>query len=375
METGNGNGCNNSFTDDQEMFILTAMSLCAFISITICITTTVIVMCLKLHKHLVYRLTLYQVCGTLVASCSEASSCILLIHNSKWFNWQDACIAIAFFLEYGMWVKLLSTLCLVFHLFCLAVFSKDFKDFETIYIALPLLLPILFIWIPFVHNVYGPAGAWCWIKDWEDDCATEKDTFGIVEQFVLWYVPLTISLIAVIVSVFAILLVLLARGYNSRNIREDTERDVLLVNHVKEQNKKALKQLLPILAYPGIYFALCLIPIVNRLYSAVSSHTNYTLALGHSISIGLWGFFSSLGLLAHIYILKRINSNAKQHMNIQSCQSGDYRNSLSVVAYFESEEATDRFSIPTESLVDDAVARNEYVIVRSSTVTSDSPSN
>ena len=262
-----------------------------------------------------------------------------------------------------MWVKLLSTLCLVFHLFCLAIFSKDLKDFEIIYIVLPLLLPMLFIWVPFIRNVYGHAGAWCWIKDWEDDCATKKDVLGIIEQFVLWYGPLIISLIAVIISVFAILLVLLVRGYSSRKKEEELEREPLLVNLEKERNRKALKQLLPILAYPGVYFVLCLVPIVNRLYSAISSDTNYELALGHSISIALWGFFSSLGLLFHIYFLKRINANkAKEDdLNIQSCQSGE-RNSVSVIEYFET-CVTDKFSIPTESIVD---GRYEYILICSS---------
>ena len=90
--------------------------------------------------------------------------------------------------------KLLFTLCLVFHLFCLAVCLKNFVKLEVIYILLSVLFPLLHVWIPFIHNSYGIENAWCWIWNWNDNCPNSKYKERIIEQFVLWYGPLVVSL-------------------------------------------------------------------------------------------------------------------------------------------------------------------------------------
>ena len=162
------------------------------------------------------------------------------------------------------------------------------------------MFPLLFSWIPFIHNSYGVAGAWCWIRDWKDDCATQKYLEGIVEQFVLWYGPLFISLTLSVVAVFIILVVLAWRSYTHRT----QEHKFLVENHERNQNKKAIKELLPLLAYPVIYYLLALFPIINRVYSAISSNASFELALTQSITEPFWGFFSSWALIIHIFVMR-----------------------------------------------------------------------
>ena len=124
--------------------------------------------------------------------------------------------------------------------------------------------------IPFIHNSYDVAGAWCWIRGWKDDCATQKYLEGTIEQFVLWYGPLYVSLTITVVAVFIIIIVLVQRARAHKNL----ENECLIENHEHDQNKKAIKELLPLLAYPVIFYVLSLFPIIDRTYSATSTNNN-----------------------------------------------------------------------------------------------------
>ena len=350
-------GCNNSFSNHEKETVLIVMSSTASTSFIVCVFASCVVVCLKLHRIFTYRLIVYQVFGSMVVSSSEALSSILLVHKSKVF-WHDACLATAFYMEYAMWVKLLSTICLVFHLFCLAVFYKSFQRYELAYILLPLALPLLISWAPFIHRTYGPAGAWCWIRDWKDDCATQKYMLGIAEQFGLWYGPLFISLTAGFLAVVIVFFTIALRAKRGRQSNENSEIEPLLEAQQVEQYKRALKQLLPILAYPGIYYTLCLFPIANRIYSAISPQTNLKLALAHSVSISLWGLFSSLGLLLHILILKRLGRRRTRPTSIQSRSANQFEDiTYTAAAVFTTENPSEvegryRGSIPSESYID-----------------------
>ena len=198
--------CNNTFTKDQKNYILIAWSGTGMLSFTMCLIAVSLAFCMRLYKNFTYRLAMYQVLSSLCLSAAEASAITLLNFNGNIY-YQIACKTTAFPLEYFSWVKLLVTLCLVFHLFCLAVCLRNFKKLEIGYVLFSILFPLLFSWIPFIHNSFGVVGAWCWIRSWKDDCATQKYLEGIIEQFVLWYGPLFISLTLSVVAVFIILIV------------------------------------------------------------------------------------------------------------------------------------------------------------------------
>ena len=81
-----------------------------------------------------------------------------------------------------------------------------------------LVLPLLFDWIPFVTNSYGPEkGSLCWIYKVKSDCSTQ--TAGLVEQIMLWDVPF--GLVAVLTLVlFVATLCLLKRELKNTKVRK-----------------------------------------------------------------------------------------------------------------------------------------------------------
>lgn len=187
-------------------------------------------------------------------------------------------------------------MCLTFHLFLFAVFFKNFQRLELVYVLSSILIPLLHGWIPFIHNSYGMSGAWCWIRGWEDDCMTKKYEEGIIEVFALWYGPVIIALALNSLGIVVIIITMLCRAY--QQVKSESDK---LLSREKEQKRKALRQLLPLLAYPVLFFLLMLIPFAHRIYDAAAHGISYPLTLAHAVANPCWGLLSGLALIAHIF--------------------------------------------------------------------------
>ena len=353
MEFGSGaqnsstDNCNVSFTKDQKNELLLAMASSGAVSTVMCMIAVILVIYWRMYKYFVYRLALYQVLSCLLFSVSE--SLVLMNYNyneTKRFH-VSACLATAFLMQYTMWVKLLFTLCLVFHLFCLAVCLKNFTKLEIAYVLLSALSPLLNAWIPFVNNFYNLAGGWCWIHAWKDNCPTHKYKNGIIEQFTLWYGPLFVALTLCLIAVIMIVLVLVRRAYLSHK----KEAEPLITEN---RNKTALKELLPLLVYPIIFFVLAVFPLVDRIYGAASKSKHgsyYTLLMAHSITQASWGFFSALALIIHVLYMRfrrkihlhRAQRNVTTNRNIQGDTAAYTRFTVA------STNAVSAYTIPRES--------------------------
>ena len=292
--------CNVSFTIRQRNHLLVAMASSGAVSSVMCSIAILLVLYLKMYKYFVYRLALYQVFSSLFFSLSEVIVLMMTNYTSDNKYYIIACRTTAFLVQYTMGVKLLFTLCLMFHLFNLAVCLKNLQSFEIAYIIVSIFFPLLVDWIPFVHDFYDLAGPWCWIRDWNNDCPSQKDMIGIIEQFSLWYGPLFISLTLCLIAVVIILFVLVKRAYVSRS----NESELLLVQ--ESRNKTALKEILPLLAYPIIFFVLALFPLIDRIYGAISPHGSFNLLLIHALSEASWGSFSALALLVHVCLRHKL---------------------------------------------------------------------
>ena len=339
--------CNNTFTKDQKNYILIAWSGTGMLSLIMCLIAVSLVFCMRLYKNFTYRLAMYQILSSLCLSAAEALFLTLLNYDDDMYY---ACKTIAFLMECFQWIKLLFTICLIFHLFCLAVCLKNFRRLEKGYVLFSTLFPLLYSWIPFTHNnSFDVAPACCWIKDWKEDCATQKYFEGVIEQFVLWYGPLFISLTITVVAVFIILIVLAQRAYAHKN----QESECLIENHERNQNKKAIKELLPLLAYPVIFYVLSLIPLIDRIYSAISCNANFGWALGHALSQALWGFFSSWALIIHILVMRKLKKKSRVQFKEQPITSVANIGVMYTTYTEGSTNAGTKYSIPFESDIDD----------------------
>ena len=337
--------CNETFSRTQRNTLLIVLGSTGLVSFSSCVVALSLVFHFGLHKKSTYRLAMYQVLSALAYSFILMLSFVSLNRSSDSLPFAIYCKAKAFFNVYILWVNLLFTISLTFHLFYLAVFLKNLEKMELFYVLFSTLFPLLFSWIPFIHNNYGVTGAWCWIRNWKGNCATQNYLEGIIEQFTLWYGPLFVCLTISIIATIIIVLVLLWRVCKAKS---DVNQPLL-----KSKYKKALHELLPLLAYPAIFNCLSLFSLVHRIYDAATPFTSFKLALAHSITISLLGLFSSTVLILHVVIVRfhrRVSSVKRDQWTWGNIQGGIVTSVRSTHA--ASTDYSTMFLSPCESEVD-----------------------
>ena len=337
--------CNETYSLTQKNTILIVLGSTGLVSFCSCVVALSLVFHFGLHKKSTYRLAMYQVLSALAYSFILMLSFFLLNHSSDSLPFAIFCKTRAFLTVYILWVNLLFTVSLTFHLFYLAVFLKNLEKMELSYILFSTLFPLLLSWIPFIHNNYGVAGAWCWIRNWKGNCATQNYLEGIIEEFTLWYGPLFVCLI---ISTFATIIIVLVLLWRVCKAKSDVNQPLL-----KSKYKKALHELLPLLAYPTIFDFLFLFPLVNRIYDAVTSFTSFKLALANSITASLLGLFSSTVLILHVVIVRfhrRVSSVKRDQWTWGNIQGGIVTSVKSTHA--ASTDYSTVFLSPCESEVD-----------------------
>ena len=304
----NANCANSSLNSEDKQGALYAVGILGSLSTIPCLTAVVLVFVFKLHKNFAHRLALYQVLAALFYGIIAAIQ-LAFVRYPKLDGDDIGCAVIGFFSVFSLWVKLMFTSWVVLHLFCFSVFYKDLqhKIIEKLFVCISIGFPLLFVWIPFISwptginsttIAYGSAGAWCWIKNWKNDCSEDKFLPGIVEQFILWYGP---ALFCSIANSIAIIIIIARFTCCKPNI----EKGPLLKSG---QRMKALKELLPLLVYPILFCALLIPPLVNRIVGAIPNIqvgiiTPSTVISG--ICIPLQSLLAGIALLVHIAVLKR----------------------------------------------------------------------
>ena len=351
--------CNNTFSKEQIDQILIALSTTGMVSMVTCFIAVLMVVLLRLYKKFAYRLALYQVLAALFFSLTLSLELLALHYESKSVYFRRVCEAVGFMTQYSTWVKLMFTACLTFHLFCLAVFFKNFIKLEVMYVLISVFSPLLHVWIPFIKHSFGMSGAWCWIRGWKDDCAREKYTLGLIEQFALWYGPFFLVALVDALAIVTMVITLAIRASKERRRSSVSDMEPLL-NQTRDQKKEALKQLLPLLIYPLLFLMLILFALVDRVYGALAKSASYPLAIIHAVFGLSWGLFAGLALILHLCLLKEWSkkkrkwvSHAHRHAKSKSKSALHCSNDCNDFVTDDPTTApTTRPSIPAESEVD-----------------------
>ena len=85
---------------------------------------------------------------------------------------------------------------------------------EVLLVVGSLVVPALYVWVPFIAVPYGESGPWCWIETLKKNCCRKKGSFW--EQMGLWYIPFGLT---AVFSIFAIVLFLASLRYRFPKIR------------------------------------------------------------------------------------------------------------------------------------------------------------
>ena len=254
--------CSNSTDNDKlnNCSILLSMSSVGTAAIVVCLVALIMAFKFKLHKFFIHRLAIYQVLSATLYSIVCVMEVIFIKYrydgdDSRYDNdpYHIPCIIEGFMLEYTLWIKLMFTFCLTFHLFCLSVRHVKFAQLEVFYVLTSVFGPLLFIWIPFISIsksgiIYGRAGAWCWIQNWKNNNSSQDLEPGVIEQYVLLYGPAISGLILCGAAVLVIAVVLICQAYNCKCCRRDNDNEsqpLLLNDDDLMKKRKILREILP----------------------------------------------------------------------------------------------------------------------------------
>ena len=164
-------------------------------------------------------------------------------------------------------------------------------------------IPLLFDWIPFVNGLYGVAGAWCWIRNWKGGCPEDKIMLGTIEQYAFLHAPGTVLFLIDLILIIVTIGVLLYRSY-CRPVKEAAEYDPLLERQAKRQ-KKAFKEILPLILYPIIFIILFLPSLIQRIYGAIVPEAQrYFVFVLQAVTIPGYGSFVGVIVIIHVFIMK-----------------------------------------------------------------------
>ena len=117
---------------------------------------------------------------------------------------------------------------------------------------------------------------------------------GIIEQFALYYAPGLACLAIDSVLAAAMVTILYTR------VHREKKRDPTIKWHPLEE---AIKQILPLVAYPVLFLLLLLPGFVNRVYGATPNQPSVGLMYFSIVCTALWGFVGGATLSVHILIM------------------------------------------------------------------------
>ena len=199
--------------------------------------------------------------------------------DGRWGN--SACKLISFSLMYTDWVMLLLICWLILYLFRLAqcigkpltLFHVHHQVlFEAAVIAFTFTLPLLFVWAPFVTDLYGVGSMmWCGIVI-ERNCGDTRQGLGILIG--IWYLPAAV--IALLCTVGVIIVISLFWKYYKRQ-------------GLTRQMSNAIMKGVPPVTYLVLYNTINCIDISSLIYHNSSRgswkrNTDYHLWITHAIT-------------------------------------------------------------------------------------------
>ncbi|CAK8673199.1 uncharacterized protein LOC143468932 [Clavelina lepadiformis] len=163
-------------------------------------------------------------------------------------------------LTYFDWTVLMWVSCITYNLYQNVMKHRRTDRLEKFYHFFSWVIPpLLFSLLPLIGDNYGPAGAWCWIKH-------ESTAW----RFAIWYVPLFVIIIALF-GIYIYIIIYLRKQMTSwgGNYNPDDEFN----NAVMEDDIKVLK------AYPFVYLALSIFPLILRIHNAATDEGDDVFAL------------------------------------------------------------------------------------------------
>lgn len=263
------------FSKSQYIALVSIRSGIGFISFIACIVVIALMILLKKYLFRPQRMVLYL---NITLLLNSLVTCMNSISYKESQNLPIYCLVTGLLDEYTSLCILLAVTCFTVNIFVQVMFNyKTGPIAEALYVLFIFGLPIIPSMIPIYFNAYGFSGAWCWIKEFDEDCVKFKN--GIILQFSLLYVPIFILYPILFLMLFVTLCYVRHQRY-----RYEAQVD-LQAPQINSQLRKEIKTLL---WYPCVILLLMAVPLAVRIAQAAQGNSNDSI----TVFFVLWLFDS-----------------------------------------------------------------------------------
>lgn len=310
----------SDLSSEEKRIILCVYGGEGVLSAVVCLTALFMIIKLKFYKDMVQRLLLWQLIAGLGLSLYNILNLLFINYDEETSSraYTVLCSIVGYLGTVTFFVKIAFTLWLTIFLFRCLVCLKDPKELskmEILYVSTSLGLPLLVSLIPFIHHSYGIAGAWCWITEWNDDCASnDKIVLGVIFEDGFYSSGALIALTNAILLIITLSTVL-CRIKCSCIRSSSFEREELLET-VQYKHRNLLKKLLPLVAYPLVFLLLIMFPLTNRIYGGIEKKISFPLFMLHAAVEPFWGLFVGVAIIVHIAVIEYKKKKKRLHVTV-----------------------------------------------------------
>ena len=256
----------------------TALVVCkrasSMLSITGCLFDMFVIWLFRKYTEFAQRMILYLCFGSLLLSISY-------IMGDFYTEVTTVCVVQSVFMQYSICHILIWVCFIILNLLLNIIWSTSIMQYEAILFVCGWIIPGGLAALPFIDNIYGPAGAWCWmINKW-------------TWRFGLWYFWEFLSFICIFVCIFVMIFKL---RHRSEEKLEFMDAATIMRKHVIDQDIRTLR------IYPIVYLLPSIFPMVHRVQNAISYEKGderyiFTFVLLHAVFAPLKGFAVSVAFL------------------------------------------------------------------------------
>ena len=343
----NNSVCERYHTSSYQKIAIVAASSGSF-SLLASLAVILVIVIFKKYNFFIQRLILYLCIAAALNSVSIVLRFSQITQHSEDENLHRLCIATAFIDQTTLWSLNIAFCCMTFNMLITVVFNRSTNRLELGYIFLIFVLPITYNWIPFLHESYGEAGAWCWITSvnhHDPNCTVLK--FGMYLQYALWYVPHYILLGILLVGYIVVVIVVIRKTQKWKGLYSTEIETEIQKEHLKEM-------VMPLIFYPIGFFILNLFPLINRIYNN-SDISNLVLWYLHAVFSPLQG-----GLIALVYVLDK---GTMKRLTLKELRAYLFHRSTPVRDYPVKGGLTDSYEEEKPLFSDESISSSESVAV------------
>ena len=166
-----------------------------------------LLLCQKSYKNALQRSFIYLTTTTLIL---EVFLAMQIEHQFSYQGQDEFCSALGYLIQLSGGVNYMLTLGITF-LLVYIVYKQLRRDpfpfitnsksasrlLEVVFVTGAILIPTTYTWVPFLHENYGLAGAYCWIRGIDENCMT----VGSTEQFAFYGIAEAVGLTSVVAVV------------------------------------------------------------------------------------------------------------------------------------------------------------------------------